>query len=245
MRRPGFTLIELLVVISIFALLIGILLPALGAAKKTACQMRNSSQLRGQHQALVIYSGSNNTYLAGLGTDGNPVPAGLAATGSAADDGTVAGARYWIILNGQFIAPALLINDQDKLSLWTTGAVTTGNQSYAMLRIATTSADDGRRAEWRDNANGSAALLSDRNIGADSSDAQARSLWTTTPGDWRGAVAWGDNHVGFELSNRLTTTTIYNAIKQTNDNLFATASATGVTDNSNVAGANAFMSPTN
>jgi len=66
-RRHGFTLIELLVVISIIALLIGILLPALAAAREVA---RSAACLSNQRQlgiGVFTYQGDYDGYYPGWG----------------------------------------------------------------------------------------------------------------------------------------------------------------------------------
>jgi prepilin-type N-terminal cleavage/methylation domain-containing protein/prepilin-type processing-associated H-X9-DG protein len=55
MRRHGFTLIELLVVVAIIAVLMGILLPSLGAARKKSKSARCLSNVRGLSATMQTY----------------------------------------------------------------------------------------------------------------------------------------------------------------------------------------------
>jgi len=61
-QSRGFTLIELLVVISIIALLVGILLPALGAARQSARDVVCKSNERQVGVAIMAYATDNEDY---------------------------------------------------------------------------------------------------------------------------------------------------------------------------------------
>lgn len=72
-QGAGFTLIELLVVISIIALLVGILLPALGAARESARSAVCLSNMRQIGTTNVLYATDNDDWIPGISV---PVGAG-------------------------------------------------------------------------------------------------------------------------------------------------------------------------
>lgn len=223
----GFTLIELLVVISIIALLIAILLPALGAARCTARRMQNSTQLRGIHQGLVTFANSNKNNFPGLNSSGFVLDGDVSTTGANNQNGDWVQARFWILLNGDYFTPEYAISPSETQNVTqydeADGAVSfvsagLKNYSYGMLQIAADvsstptgggfplrAADAVRGAEWKQTLNSQAIVLSDRNIGAGNGDPAVRSIHTDTAGEWTGSVLWNDNHVGFEQEHKFET----------------------------------------
>jgi prepilin-type N-terminal cleavage/methylation domain-containing protein len=63
MKRRGFTLIELLVVIAIIALLLAVIMPALGKAKLVAQRIICSNNLKQQSVGIILYSNDHDSYV--------------------------------------------------------------------------------------------------------------------------------------------------------------------------------------
>ncbi len=113
MNKPrqmvAFTLIELLVVISIIALLVGILLPALGAARESARGLVCQTHVKNLSTAFVAYATDNNQWWPGWAKIGstdlqNKVAGAWIPTGSLVSTGVVPSTGY--------------ANDISKGSLW-------------------------------------------------------------------------------------------------------------------------------
>lgn len=205
MAMTGTVLSGIALVLPVLALLVAILLPALGAARITARKMTNSTQIRGIHQSMVTYAQGNKSWYPGVNHQGiMPQPVSD---------------RFKILLDAQYFTPDYLINLEDNLSPASPGpqgyVVTPANYSYALLSIMPE--NSGRRAEWKDSLNSEAVVISDRNT---NTGGQPESVWDGPGQPWTGTVSFNDGSVMFERSDVLSRTR-YGQHMNRDDELFA------------------------
>ena len=211
-KRPcGYTLIELvatIVVLILLSLLVVVIFATAQSGKRiTPPIMQSNTQIRGIHQAMVMYSQSNRTKYPGIGEDGDIVDASVEY-------------RFQELLEGNYFTGEYAISPAETKTVWTTGKVTSANYSYAMLDID--GEEGGRTYEWQDTINDEAVVMSDRNTGPDAA-AKVQSLHSDEPGEWEGSVVYNDNHVRVESTHILPTKYGPAALNPA-DNLFASDS---------------------
>lgn len=138
-QRLGFTLIELLVVISIIGVLVGLLLPAVNAAREAGRRTQCSNNMRQLGLALINFSTSKNSFPnAGTFDEANPAPGTSPNTYLSMTAPTAALAKSWLYNWVVDIMPYLdqqdIANAYDKSTFyWNTNITITGQGPNARL----------------------------------------------------------------------------------------------------------------
>lgn len=247
-RTKAFTLIKLLVVISIIALLIGILLPALGGARDAARQMKSSTQLRSIVQAMIIHAGDNSGLYPGVDdftTDGRAAFTDLSEIPNYTDvaplwAGSQVPARFILMFEGGYLAdPSIAISPaegSDGLDVVETYDPQVANpytensvlSSYALPRIRLNTSNsgsgvmEGRLFEWSDTLNSRAIVVSDRLAGrtSESTVGVPETHFSLWSRDsWSGGLGYNDGHVEFSNTSEVENTS-YAGSEVAIDNLF-------------------------
>lgn len=203
-RAPaGFTFVDLTAVIVIVVVLLAlaaIVLPSLGGRRSGhGRQMQNNTQIRGIHQSLVMFAQGNRGYFPGIDGDG-------------ADLDLAVQKRFEILLQGNYFTPEYAVSPHEVKTPWITGPVLPEHYSYSMLQVPPPIDPEhpkrtpipNRRQEWSETLNHEAVTVSDRNLGTTAAPYSIHTEPSSEP-NWRGTVAYNDNHVAFESSHILPT----------------------------------------
>lgn len=202
---------EIVIVLAILVVGIALLLPVLGLFGRKRFHGYAGTQLRGIHTGLVLYAQGNNSHYVGVLADGETIDpaAGLTAQG-----------RVQKLIDENYFTLEYARSYAENQ---------TGTTSFAMLKIdmspdGKTIAKSIRNSEWNDTSNAESIVASDRAIPNGSSYKHIKSVHTnprTGKSDWRGGVAWNDNHVTHETTTILPTK--YSTTTHAADNLFDTS----------------------
>ena len=237
--RRAFTLIELLVVISIIALLIAILLPALGAARDSARQLQSTTQLRGIQQGFHVYGVDNKDFYPGMRSanlsNADFTPASDIDTVSNGSGRDVLN-RLAISLEADLFTPEYLISPAETntdVQAWDENQTYTTNggihiTSYAMSKLFDAggsieeTAAKGRRLEWRSTMNSRAISIGDRctQLTVFRNPETYKGLWSKNEPGWVGAVVYNDNSTFFSFDNNIENTQYGDHVNTRPDDIF-------------------------
>jgi prepilin-type N-terminal cleavage/methylation domain-containing protein len=222
-RKRGFTLIELLVVMAIIALLIGLLLPALAKARATAKLTKDSTQIRGVHQAWLVFAREHNGALPTPGLIDRLPYLGVEEPGRGPEDEKMndTARLHSASVMGNFYTPELCVGptepsgrvavkddynydqynatpnvDQYWDDSFEAKLTNASNVSYASMPIA-----GGRKLrEWKDSINSAWPILGNRGVkdGLTDDSEYNSSITLSIHGggrSWLGNICYNDNHV--------------------------------------------------
>jgi prepilin-type N-terminal cleavage/methylation domain-containing protein len=231
MKRRGFTLIELLVVVAIIALLIAILLPALGRAKELANRTTCAANLTGIMKSMILYSSDNNDCYPHLGssiTASSPV---------GAHEGSLMFDLYYLVGTGA-VAPKQFVCKSDTSAIpaqaasavsnttsspynptyWTANGSTT-DFGYSYSFAFQYSAGSSLAAFWHNTMDTAVAIGADLNPGTSPGTNWPKGAIhnSHTHSDEGQNVAYGDNHAEFQRNT---------TCGENNDNIYVSGSAT-------------------
>ncbi len=224
-QRDGRSTAELIMIVGGWTLLglliIGILLPVFEADRRPARGMKNTTQVRGITQGLIVFAQGNKGRFPGVDRKGYLLPDvdDLGPMPLNKHGGTVEG-RFWLLLDNNNFSGDYAISPSETKTVWTTGEVSTDNYSYAFLNIHSdgnplpddrTEPDQTHRArEWKDLINSQSVVVSDRacipggNIG--NNHDKIYSIHTSPVAQkWAGSVGRGDGSASFNAESTLDT----------------------------------------